>query len=142
MASWLEGDARREAIIYSHGPDVWRNLKLSLEQEVAAYIRIYGEDGKEAIRYTDCRPISEDCFRVSFPTPLRKPDTSFEIRFSLEEKRIACLDINVKFTLAVENDNVILQDKDGNTVSIEDASRAILSPLFAKLPHRKPNITL
>jgi hypothetical protein len=38
VASWVEDDARREALIYRDGPEVWRDLKLSLKQEVDVYV--------------------------------------------------------------------------------------------------------
>jgi hypothetical protein len=143
VASWVEDDARRDALIYRDGPEVWRNLKLSLEQEVGKHVEIYDEPGTESIQFTNCLPISEDCVRIRILTPpVRYPPISFDIRFSVKEKRITCVDTDTKFSLAVESQRVILLDKEGKTVSIEDASRAILGPLFSKLPQRRPNIRL
>jgi hypothetical protein len=140
MSSWVEDDARLEALVYRDGPEVWRNLKVSLQQAVADYTKIYTPAGEQEVEYTDCRPVTTDCVRIRIIPPPGKGDTSFEIRFSLEEKRIKCADSKAQFTLAVQDEQVILQNEDGKAVSPEDVSRAILKPLFDKLPRRKPNI--
>jgi hypothetical protein len=56
MASWVEQEAKRWARIYKYGPEIWRNLKVSLEQAVSDYTRIYTPEGKQEFEYTDCMP--------------------------------------------------------------------------------------
>jgi hypothetical protein len=138
MASWVEDDARINAILFRDGPELWRDLKSSLHQAVKDYTRIYSPQDVVEVQYTDCTPVSEECIRVR-ATPPGKPDISVEIRFSLENQQIQCSG-NAGFTMAVESGEVVIKNKDGMKVTIEDASRTILKPLFDNLPRRRPNI--
>src|SRR5205823_8527575 len=69
MPGWVEDDARKEALIYRDGPEVWRNLKLSLGQAVHDYTRIYSPPGTVEVEYSDCAPVTEYCVRIRVPIP-------------------------------------------------------------------------
>jgi hypothetical protein len=140
MSSWVEDDARIQAILFRDSPELWRDLKSSLHQAVKDYTRIYSPPDVVEVQYTDCTPVSEECIRVR-AIPPGKPDTSVEVRFSLENQQIQCSGDAI-FTVAVESGEVVIKDKDGIKATIEDASRAILKPLFEKLPRRRPNIAM
>jgi|SRR5579863_255522 len=140
MASWVEDDARILAILFRDGPELWRDLKSSLHRAVNDYTRIYGAPDAVEVQYTDCTPASDECIRVRATSP-GKPDTSVEIRFVLENQQIQCSG-NASFTVAVESGEIVIKDEAGKKITIEDASRAILKPVFDKLPRRKPNIAV
>src|SRR5678816_3566920 len=124
MPSWVDDQARIEATIYRDGPEVWRNLKLSLRQAIEDYTRIYTPAGMVEVEFTDCAHTTENCLRVrAIPQP-GKPDTSYEITFSIDKRTIECSKQNTSFWLALLDGKVIIQDKDNKTVSIEDVSRA------------------
>jgi hypothetical protein len=141
MASWVEQEAKRWARIYKYGPEIWRNLKVSLEQAVSDYTRIYTPEGKQEFEYTDCMPVTENCVRIRLvPDSTGKAEKSIEVRFRPETYMIE-VDREAIFSIGLPmNDSTVVLMKDGNPITIEDASKQLLIPLFSLIPQRKPNI--
>jgi hypothetical protein len=142
MPSWVEEDARSEALLDREGPEVWRDLKASIRQGVADYTRIYTPEGTVEVQSGSCLIHSESCIQVRTVPPLEESVVSFEVNFSPDRHKIICDEVHVEFSLAVKDHEITIQDRHGATVSLEDASKAVLKPLFSKLPHKKPNISL
>ncbi len=78
---WIEDKARREAQIYRDGPEIWRNLKLSIRQEVEDYTRIYSPPGTMEIQFADCLAITENCIRVRTVAQPGIANASHELTF-------------------------------------------------------------
>jgi hypothetical protein len=135
--SWIEDDAKRLALIYRDGPEVWRDVKVSLRQAVDDYTKFFSPEEVPEVQYADCHPISANCVRVRTIPPPGKQDVSFEVRFDPDRQIIICREAPVEFSLAVSEGKVVLQEE-GKIMSAEDACRRILTPLLAKLPRRPP----
>ncbi|HUJ22878.1 MAG TPA: hypothetical protein VLX58_15200 [Bryobacteraceae bacterium] len=139
MSSWVEDEARIQAVLFRDGPELWRDLKSSLHQAVKDYTRIYSPPGMIEVQCTDCASRAENCVRIRVVPP-GKPETSAEVHFSLENQQLECAG-KVVFMVAVESGEVLFEDMGGTKATIENVSRALLKPLFDKLPRRKPNIS-
>jgi hypothetical protein len=137
---WVEDEARKAAIIFRDGPELWRDLNVSLRQAVEDYTRIYSPMDTQEVKFTNFQP--DTCVRVSTVPNAEDEDSPIEVRLSLFDQTIIC-DDSPWFTLSAKSGTVTLETLHRpRALSVEDACRMILRPLFWKLPHRKPNITI
>jgi hypothetical protein len=137
MSSWVEDEARAEAMLYRDGPEIWRDLKVSIKNAVEDYTRIYTPPGTVDVQYMDYQKAGETSILLRID-----PGSSFEIRFDPETHKIVCAQGQVELLLVMRDGEIAIRGPHGELESLEDASKAILKPLFSKLPHRRPKIDL
>lgn len=143
---WVEDDARSKAILHRDGPELWRDVKLSLRQAINDYTRIYTPAGQIEVEYTDCKPVDPNCARVRIiPGPGRN-EVSFEITLDAANWIIKCDSVKSTFRIEAMGQahgySAAIVDENNKTVLPEDVSREYLEPLFSELPSRRPNIPI
>jgi hypothetical protein len=142
MASWVERDAMRMALLYRDGPEQWNNIKRSIRQAIEDYTRIYSAPGAPDVQYVDCGENTENCIRVrKVPAP-NGNDFSYEIIFIPDQMKIKCSLHALEYDLDIQDGQVVIEGPGKKHFSPDEVSESALRPLFERLTRKKPNITL
>ena len=148
---WIYEEAKMTATFLRDGKELWRRLRDQVKADVEEWVGIYNKPNTPEIAFSDCREVTENCFRVrTIPAPgetERYLELAFnprtgELKTSGEKPdRSYCCAADPEGKLTIQS--VPPSAAFPNGLSLQGVSKDLLKPFIEELGWHEPiNIKL